>query len=111
MKLKLQDLLRSVATNEDQMKNIRPFGWVIIGINVLLLINFFSTLNSNTSDLTLIVGLLFTLFLMTLISVPLYIIYRITGKKKRVCPACGINVPVGLTVCEKCLFDFRKAAG
>ena len=30
---------------------------------------------------------------------------------RRVCPACGVNVPVGLTVCQKCLFDFRKMAG
>jgi len=48
---------------------------------------------------------------MTVISIPLYIIYRITAKKGRVCPACGVNVPVGLTVCQKCLFDFRKMAG
>lgn len=93
------------------MKNIRPFGWVIIGINVLLLLNFFSSLDRNTTDLALIVGLLFTLFLMTVISIPLYIIYRITAKKGRVCPACGVSVPVGLTVCQKCLFDFRKMAG
>ena len=48
---------------------------------------------------------------MTVISIPLYIVYRITGKKGRVCPACGVKVPVGLTVCPKCLFDFRKIAG
>lgn len=90
------------------MKNVRPFGWVIIGINVLLLLNFFSSLDSNTSDIASTVGFLFTLFLMTIISVPLYIIYRITGKKGRTCPACGVSVPVGLTVCQKCLFDFRK---
>ena len=29
----------------------------------------------------------------------------------RTCPACGVKVPVGLTVCQKCLFDFRKQAG
>jgi len=93
------------------MNNIRPFGWVIIGINVFLLINFFSTVDNNSSDLTVGIGFMFTLFLMTVISIPLYIIYRITGKKGRVCPACGVKVPVGLTVCPKCLFDFRKMAG
>lgn len=93
------------------MKNVRPFGWVIIGVNVLLVLNFFSTIGSNPSDLAIGVGFLFTLFLMTVVSVPLYIIYRITGKKGRACPACGVNVPVGLTVCPKCLFDFRKMAG
>ena len=59
----------------------------------------------------LVIGFFFTLFLMTVISIPLHIIYRVTGKKGRVCPACGVNVPVGLTVCPKCLFDFRKIAG
>ena len=93
------------------MNNIRPFGWVIIGINVLLLINFFTAIDENMSDLSLVVGFFFTLFLMTVISIPLYIIYRVTGKKGRVCPACGVNVPVGRTVCPKCLFDFRKIAG
>jgi|LakMenE01Jun11ns_1017448.scaffolds.fasta_scaffold9679596_1 amino acid permease len=93
------------------MNNIRPFGWVIIGINALLLINFFTAIDENMSDLSLVVGFFFTLFLMTVISIPLYIIYRITGKKGRVCPACGVKVPVGLTVCPKCLFDFRKMAG
>ena len=93
------------------MKNVRPFGWVIIGINALILINFFSTVDNDSSDLAVGIGLMFTLFLMTVVSVPLYIIYRVTGKKGRVCPACGSNVPVGLTVCPKCLFDFRKITG
>ena len=93
------------------MNNVRPFGWVIIGINALLLINFFTAIDENMSDLSLVLGFFFTLFLMTVISIPLYIIYRITGKKGRVCPACGVKVPVGLTVCPKCLFDFRNMAG
>ena len=107
----MQGFQKSVATKGEKMKNVRPFGWVIIGINILLLLNFFTSLDGNSSDIAVTVGFLFTLLLMTVISVPLYIIYRITGKKGRACPACGVNVPVGLTVCQKCLFDFRKMAG
>ena len=46
------------------------------------------------------------------VNVVLYVLYRITAKKnRRKCPACGINVAIGLTVCPKCSFDFAKAAG
>jgi hypothetical protein len=92
------------------VKNIRPMGWVIIVVNALLLINFFTSVDSNGSDTVTGVAFIFTLFLMAIINVPLYIIYRVTGNKGRTCPACGVKVPVGLTVCQKCLFDFRKQA-
>ena len=92
------------------MKNIRPLGWVIIAINVFFLVNFFASIDSTSSDTVIGFSFIFTLFMLTVINVPLYIIYRVTGNKKRECPACGNRVPVGLTVCEKCLFDFRKQA-
>jgi hypothetical protein len=93
------------------MKNIRPLGWIIILVNCLLLINFFSTLDPNDSDTAISIGFIFTLFLIAIINIPLYIIYRVTGNKGRACPACGVKVPVGLTICQNCLFDFRKQAG
>jgi hypothetical protein len=40
----------------------------------------------------------------------LYVLYRITGGKKRECPACGSKVKVGIINCSKCGFDFMKAA-
>lgn len=92
------------------MKNVRPLGWVIIAINAYFIINFFTSLDSNESDTVVGFTFILTLFLLTIINIPLYIIYRVTGTKKRECPACGSKVPVGLTVCEKCLFDFRKQA-
>ena len=92
------------------MKNIRPLGWVIIVVNVLFLVNFFSSIDSTSSDTVIGLSFILTLFTLTVIDIPLYVIYRVTGKKKRECPACGFGVPVGLTVCEKCLFDFRKQA-
>jgi hypothetical protein len=92
------------------MKNIRPLGWVIIVINSYLILNFFLTIDQNNSDAVNGFAFIFLMFVLAIIDVPLYILYRVTGKKKRECPACGSKVPVGLTVCEKCLFDFRKKA-
>jgi len=40
----------------------------------------------------------------------LYVLYRVTGTKKRECPACGQNVKKGLTVCPSCSYDFFKNA-
>lgn len=92
------------------MKNIRPFGWVIIAINLFFVFNFFSSVDSNNSSTVTGLSFIFTFFVLVIIDIPLYILYRITAKKGRECPACGSKVPVGLTVCEKCLYDFRKQA-
>lgn len=92
------------------MKNIRPFGWVIIALNLFFVFNFFSSIDPNESSTVTGLSFIFTFFVLVIIDIPLYIIYRITAKKGRECPACGSKVPVGLTVCEKCLYDFRKQA-
>ena len=92
------------------MKNIRPFGWVIIAINLFFVFNFFSSVDPNDSSTVTGFSFIFSCFVLVIIDIPLYIIYRITAKKGRECPACGSKVPVGLTVCEKCLYDFRKQA-
>jgi amino acid permease len=93
------------------MKNMRPMGWVIIVVNALLLINFFTSVDPNNGDAVTGFAFIFTMFLMAIINVPLYIIYRVTGNKGRTCPACGVRVRVGLTECQKCNFDFKKQAG
>jgi len=92
------------------MKNIRPFGWVIIAINLFFVFNYFSSVDANDSSAVTGLSFIFTFFVLAIIDIPLYIIYRITAKKGRECPACGSKVPVGLTVCEKCLHDFRIQA-
>lgn len=94
------------------MKNIRPFGWVIIAINVYMLFWFSSGVTAMGDDSTG-VGIFFLMFMFVwaLINVPLYVVYRVTGGKKRNCPACGVGVKKGLTVCPSCNFDFAKAAG
>ena len=94
------------------MKNIRPFAWVIIALNVYFFLSFFLNIDtSSTSDSTATgIGFIILMFWLAIMNTILYVLYRITATKKRLCPACGSKVPVGLTVCEKCLFDFRKAA-
>jgi threonine/homoserine efflux transporter RhtA len=92
------------------MKNIRPFGWVIIAINALYFISMIKTATNESDPTVAGIAFIFSLFFLAILDVILYVIYRVTGTKKRECPACGSKVPVGLTVCEKCLFDFRKQA-
>jgi hypothetical protein len=92
------------------MKNIRPFGWVIIALNVYFLYSFFSGVDSTDSDTALGIGFIFLMFWLAIMNVVLYVIYRVTGTKKRECPACGQTVKKGLTVCPSCNFDFMKAA-
>ena len=69
------------------MKGIRPFGWVIIVLNVFFVINFFvgsEGLHIKQGDPNSVImnqfqGLFIWLFVMNIV---LYLIYRITGRKK-----------------------------
>jgi len=92
------------------MKSIRPFGWVIIALNVYFLYVFFSDVDGTESDTALGLGFMFLMFWLAIMNVVLYVIYRVTQGKKRECPACGQTVKKGLTVCPSCNFDFMKAA-
>ena len=95
------------------MKNIRPFGWVIIILNAYFFVSYFmnvdtsSTANSTATGL----GFMFLIFWLAIMNTFLYVLYKITGGRKRDCPACGIGVKKGLTICPSCNFDFVKAAG
>jgi hypothetical protein len=69
------------------MKDIRPFGWVIIFLNLFFIINFFvgsEGLHIKDGDLETVIlnqfqGLVVWLVMMNFV---LYIIYRATGRKK-----------------------------
>ena len=94
------------------MRNIRPFGWVIIAFNVYFLYAFSRGI-ADLDDNDVAIGFysLMSLFIWAVINVILYVLFRVTGKgKSRTCPACGSKVKVGLTVCSKCGFDFFKSA-
>lgn len=93
------------------MKDIRPFGWVIIALNVYFVFVFFKDYDTTASDTANGFGLMILVFWLAIMNTFLYVLYRITGGKKRECPACGSRVKVGITNCSKCGFDFMKAAG
>ena len=93
------------------MRDIRPFGWVIIAINAYIVISFFSSYDVNADDTSNGIGIMVLIFFLALLNTFLYVLYRVTGTKKRECPACGNTVKKGLTVCPSCNFDFAKAAG
>ncbi len=92
------------------MKDIRPFGWVIIAINAYILISFFSGYDVNGDDTANGIAIMVIFFFLAILNTFLYVLYRVTGTKKRSCPACGQTVKKGLTVCPLCNFDFMKAA-
>ena len=92
------------------MKDIRPFGWVIIAINAYIIISFFADYDVNADDTANGIGIMVIIFFLAILNTFLYVLYRVTGTKKRECPACGKNVAKGLTVCPPCNFDFMKAA-
>ena len=92
------------------MKNIRPFGWVIIALNVYFFYVFFKDYDQNASDTVNGLSFMFLILWLAIMNTFLYVIYRVTSGKKRECPACGSKVKVGVTTCSKCSFDFMKAA-
>jgi hypothetical protein len=92
------------------MKDIRPFGWAIIAIDAYIIISFFSGYDVNADDTTNGLSIMVIIFFLAILNTFLYVLYRVTGTKKRECPACGVNVKKGLTVCPSCKFDFMKAA-
>jgi hypothetical protein len=92
------------------MKDIRPFGWVIIVINAYILISFFSDYDVNADDTANGIAIMVIIFFLAILNTFLYVLYRVTGTKKRKCPACGHTVKKGLTVCPSCSYDFFKNA-
>lgn len=96
------------------LKDIRPFGWVILAINAYFVYALFSGVaglsGTSGSDTSVGVFVFLLLFVWAIVNVPLYIIYRITAGKKRQCPACGVSVKVGILKCPACGLDFYKHA-
>ena len=112
--------IRPLGWSEVSKTNIRPLGWAIIIFNIFwiyrLLKGLYDLGVSGNSSESIGIAAVFFIIIWLLVSmavnVILYVIYRVTKKKdERLCPACGVAVAVGLTVCPKCNFDFAKAAG
>jgi hypothetical protein len=93
------------------MRKIRPFGWVIIAINLYFLYTFSKgVVDLGEDDLAVGMFAFMFLFIWAIINLILYVLYRVTARKQRKCPACDSNVKTGLTTCPKCNFDFMKMA-
>jgi hypothetical protein len=96
------------------MRKIRPLGWIIIIFNIWYLFQMSKSIVelSAQPDGDLAVGLyaIFSILIWALINVVLYVIYRVTNRRQRRCPACDSTVKAGVTVCGKCDFDFMKRA-
>ena len=96
------------------MKGIRPFGWVIIAINGYFVYTFSKGVvelsADGSGDTAVGIYAFMSLIIWAVINVVFYVLYRVTGGKKRECPACGRNVKKGLTVCPSCSYDFFKNA-
>jgi hypothetical protein len=107
------------------MPSWRPLTWVILTVQVLFVIWLIAGFNA-ASDSTCSkadyadacrageaigtgIGIGIIIFLWALVDVILGVIWLVTNKGKRTCPACGRNVKKGLLVCTACGFDFAAA--
>jgi len=96
------------------VKNIRVFGWVIIAFNIYFLYamskGVLDISKEGGGDTAVGLYIFMCLIVWAVLNVVLYVLYRVTGGKKRECPACGENVKKGLTICPSCTYDFFKNA-
>jgi hypothetical protein len=108
------------------MPSWRPLTWVILAVQVLFVIWIISGVNTASKDtcpqdqysdmckgaeaIGTGIGIGLIIFLWALIDVILGVVWMVTNKSKRTCPACGQNVKKGLLVCTHCGFDFAAAA-
>src|SRR5712672_1376716 len=109
------------------MPSWRPLTWVILVVQVLFviwLITGISAVSDNNCSTDAYadacragqamgagIGIGLIIFLWALIDVILGVIWLITNKSKRTCPACGRNVKKGLLACTACGCDFAAGAG
>jgi multiple sugar transport system permease protein/raffinose/stachyose/melibiose transport system permease protein len=68
-------------------------------------------IDDSDTDVELGLRFMVTFFVLAIINISLYVLFRITGGHKRDCPACGVGVKKGLTVCPSCSYDFINAKG
>jgi len=108
------------------VKNWRPFTWVILAVNALFVFWIFGGADSASKNCdgqtgdslttcqagTAIgagIGIFMILVLWVLVDIILLVIWLITRKKTRDCPACGKHVKQGLTVCKSCGHNFVQS--
>lgn len=108
------------------MPSWRPMTWIILVVQVLFVIWLIAGINTVSQDtctdseyadacqagaaIGAGIGIGLIIFLWALVDVILGVIWLVTNKSKRTCPACGRNVKKGVLTCAGCGFDFAAAA-
>ena len=90
------------------MRGIRPFGWFIIIFNAWWLYTIVDSVQNAANEAEAGGAVLGYLVVAGFVNVVLYVLYRITNRSRRRCPACDVVVQTGLTQCTNCGFDFKK---
>lgn len=105
----------------------RPFTWVLIAFNLIMLIWLVGGLASGGDPcagevgdaleacragaaIGTGIGVALILTIWIVVGFILGMIWLVTGRGQRHCPVCGNRVKKGLTVCPACGHDFRQAA-
>jgi hypothetical protein len=65
------------------MKNLRPFAWVIIAINLYFIVSFFWDYDPEADPTSNGIGVLVLFFWLAMINTVLYVLFRITSGKKQ----------------------------
>ena len=108
------------------MRKLRPLSWIIIVTNILfawwLIGGVGGAVNESCTGMTgdelsacqagtaigAGLGTMFILFFWVVVDIILLVIFLVTNKKGRECPACGRKVKVGKLECEKCGHSFKQ---
>ncbi len=64
------------------MRKIRPFGWVIIVVNLYFIINFFSDYEVNGDPTSNGIGVMVLMLWLAILNVVLYVLYRVTARQQ-----------------------------
>jgi len=54
------------------------------------------------------IGVAILIFFWAVIDIILGVVYLVTGRSKRTCPACGHGAKKGVFACRNCGYDFRQ---
>lgn len=109
------------------MKDWRKLTWFILIVQVIFVIWIIGGANSAASNCDDVpanelelcqaatavgagIGIALIIFLWIFVDVVLGLIWLVTNRKSRVCPACGSNAKKGQTTCKNCGHDFAAAA-
>lgn len=109
------------------MRNWRKFTWFILALQILFIVWIVSGVSeaSNSCDgevgdmlaaceagvaVGAGIGVGIIIFLWAFVDIILGVIWLITNRGQRDCPACGRAVKKGRTTCSKCGYDFAATA-